>query len=104
MIYWVIQKLPSTTNGKPNQIQYGKVEGYYSPSRLEILIPTSSKVDQANWRDEMTEITDDMRCFRCGKPIRNGEFYVHTLSNENAHVYCQATGVKPNKQEKGEGK
>ena len=50
----------------------------------------------------MTKITDDMRCFRCGKPIRNGEFYVHTLSNENAHVYCQATGVKPNKQEKGE--
>ena len=50
----------------------------------------------------MTEITDDMRCFRCGKPIRNGEFYVHTLSNENAHVYCQATGVKPDKQEKGD--
>ena len=24
------------------------------------------------------------------------------LSDENAHVYCKATGVKPNKQEKGE--
>ena len=52
----------------------------------------------------MTKIADDWRCFRCGKPIRNGEFYVHTLSNEKAHVYCQATGVKPNKQEKGENK
>ena len=45
-------------------------------------------------------MTKELICFRCGKPIE-GYLYVHTLS-ENAHVYCQATGVKPNKQEKGE--
>ena len=46
-------------------------------------------------------MTKELICFRCGKPIE-GYLYVHTLSDENAHVYCQATGVKPNKQEKGE--
>ena len=52
MIYWIIQKLPSTTNGKPNQIGYGKVEGYYSPSRLEIIIPTPNKVNFKQLRGE----------------------------------------------------
>ena len=33
-------------------------------------------------------------CFRCGKPIKD-TFYVHTLSNEDAHIYCQSTGVQP---------
>jgi hypothetical protein len=42
-------------------------------------------------------MTKELICFRCGKPIE-GYLYVHTLSDENAHVYCQATGVKPNKQ------
>ena len=46
-------------------------------------------------------MTKELICFRCGKPIE-GYLYVHTLSDENAHVYCQATGVKPNKQEKGD--
>ena len=39
-------------------------------------------------------MTKILKCFRCGKPIED-ELFVHTLSNEYAHIYCQATGVKP---------
>jgi hypothetical protein len=35
-------------------------------------------------------------CFRCGEPI--DVFYVLTLSNEYAHPYCQARGIRKVKQ------
>jgi len=42
-------------------------------------------------------------CFRCGKPITDS-LYVRTLGNENAHIYCQATGVQPLPDKKEEKK
>jgi len=44
MTYWIVVQLPSTTNGEPNQIGYGKVEGYFSPSRMEIYPATGAKI------------------------------------------------------------
>jgi hypothetical protein len=34
-----------------------------------------------------------MLCFRCEEAITD-DFYVHTLSNEYAHTYCQARGIR----------
>ena len=39
-------------------------------------------------------------CFRCGEVIEGSNgliLYVRTLSHEDSHIYCQATGVKPAK-------
>ena len=107
MIYWIIQKLPSTTNGKPNQIGYGKVEGYYSTSRLEILIPTSCKVNQGNWRDEMNKIslshigwypTIGEARLEAKEMKQNGIKY----RIKRMDVGCILYQLIPNKQEKGE--
>ena len=42
----------------------------------------------------MKKAEDKLTCFRCGEEILE-QLYVRTLSKENSHIYCQATGVKP---------
>jgi hypothetical protein len=62
------------------------------PSHVRVHLPTDEPDRYAD-HSVPPEPQPKLICFRCGEAITDG-LYVHTLSNEYAHPYCQARGSR----------
>jgi hypothetical protein len=70
----------------------GFVSASGSPSHVRVHLPTDEPDRYAD-HSVPPEPQPKLICFRCGEAITDG-LYVHTLSNEYAHPYCQARGSR----------